>query len=501
MGDAFIKGSGATSATTALLVLNSALGSLLALRNDFTATLGDVGSSARLAFSNNNYSITAGTGQPTMEFKSIFNTATIFTFATNSNLSNNNTSGTNIFVSFPIGFAPTSGTGTWTSLSMTPTINQTGGANGITRGLYVNPTLTSAADWRSIEWSNNTGWGLYGAGTAPNFLSGSLGIGSTNLTASNLRLSKNISGSSIAYGIYQEGVVQTDVTSDAHGFMNVLQTAASANFVNYYHLRVRDFTIGGGTSIAAVTGLQVDDISVGTNRFGIRSSVSSGTNRWNLYMQGTADNYLAGKLLIGTTTVSTFALDVNGTARVSGVSMLLTGSNGGGNDVKSSVVNTNGAGSANIACFNNTSNFIDSGIYGTTVSGTFANVSYANQAKIQTSATNFILSTTGGDKPIIFAVNATSTTGEVARFNSTSLTFSDGINIILNATTGTKIGTATSQKLSLWNATPIVQPTTAIAEAAFVENLGGSIVNVDSTFDGYTMQQVVKALRNMGALA
>jgi hypothetical protein len=35
-------------------------------------------------------------------------------------------------------------------------------------------------------------------------------------------------------------------------------------------------------------------------------------------MDGTADNYLAGKLLIGTTTVSTFALDVNGTARVSG---------------------------------------------------------------------------------------------------------------------------------------------------------------------------------------
>ena len=31
------------------------------------------------------------------------------------------------------------------------TINQTGGANGITRGLYVNPTLTSAVDYRAIE--------------------------------------------------------------------------------------------------------------------------------------------------------------------------------------------------------------------------------------------------------------------------------------------------------------------------------------------------------------
>jgi hypothetical protein len=35
-------------------------------------------------------------------------------------------------------------------------------------------------------------------------------------------------------------------------------------------------------------------------------------------MAGSANNYIASKLLIGTTTVDTFALDVNGTARVSG---------------------------------------------------------------------------------------------------------------------------------------------------------------------------------------
>ena len=49
------------------------------------------------------------------------------------------------------GFAPTSGTGVYNASSITSTINQTGGANGITRGLYVNPTLTAAADFRAIE--------------------------------------------------------------------------------------------------------------------------------------------------------------------------------------------------------------------------------------------------------------------------------------------------------------------------------------------------------------
>jgi hypothetical protein len=69
------------------------------------------------------------------------------------------------------------------------------------------------------------------------------------------------------------------------------------------------------------------------------------------------------------------------------------------------------------------------------------------------------------------------------------------------AINGTKIGTTTSQKLGFWNATPIIQPTTGIAESAFLENSGGVNINDDSTFDGYTLRQVVKALRDAGLLA
>jgi len=74
-------------------------------------------------------------------------------------------------------------------------------------------------------------------------------------------------------------------------------------------------------------------------------------------------------------------------------------------------------------------------------------------------------------------------------------------NIVLDTGTGTKIGTGTSQKLGFYNATPIIQPTTGVAEAAFVENSGGTAVNVDPTFGGYTIQQVVQALQNLGLLA
>lgn len=38
-------------------------------------------------------------------------------------------------------------------------------------------------------------------------------------------------------------------------------------------------------------------------------------------------------------------------------------------------------------------------------------------------------------------------------------------------------------------------------EIAFVENAGGTAVNVDSTFGGYTLQQVVQALKEQGILS
>jgi len=61
------------------------------------------------------------------------------------------TSGPRFLTQFYDTFAPTSGTSTYSTLQLVTTINQTGGANGITRGLYVNPTLTSAANFRAIE--------------------------------------------------------------------------------------------------------------------------------------------------------------------------------------------------------------------------------------------------------------------------------------------------------------------------------------------------------------
>ena len=52
------------------------------------------------------------------------------------------------------------------------------------------------------------------------------------------------------------------------------------------------------------------------------------------------------------------------------------------------------------------------------------------------------------------------------------LTIADAINFILNTTTGTKIGTATDQKLGFFNAAPVVQQGATIDLGVVLSNLG-----------------------------
>ena len=54
--------------------------------------------------------------------------------------------------------------------------------------------------------------------------------------------------------------------------------------------------------------------------------------------------------------------------------------------------------------------------------------------------------------------------------------------------------------LGVFGTTPIAQPTTAIIAPAAVA-VGGVDVQTNDTFEGYTIAQVVRALRNLGVLA
>jgi len=183
----------------------------------------------------------------------------------------------------------------------------TSGGSTITNqyGYYVG-NLAAGTNNYSFYGSTTTGtnkWNLYMNGNADNYLAGSLGIGSTGLTAYSLRVVKNITGNVFSYGISQSGIVQSDVTSAAWGFANQLYTQATTfTLSSYYHYFAQQQTIGANSTVNNQSGFHVDSTLTGaTNNYAFKGQIPSGVNRWNIYMDGTANNYMAGALGIGTT--------------------------------------------------------------------------------------------------------------------------------------------------------------------------------------------------------
>lgn len=142
---------------------------------------------------------------------------------------------------------------------------------------------------------------------------GSVGIGSSTLSNYNFRIQKNISGSATSYGFSNSGTIQSDVTAGAFYNQTVLNTqAASFTLPFVYHNSAQQGTIGSGSSVLTQVGYFAQASLTGaTTNIGFRGAIAAGTNRWNTYMDGTASNYFAGNVYIGSTS-GTYKLDVTG---------------------------------------------------------------------------------------------------------------------------------------------------------------------------------------------
>jgi hypothetical protein len=92
------------------------------------------------------------------------------------------------------------------------------------------------------------------------------------------------------------------------------------------------------------------------------------------------------------------------------------------------------------------------------VGGTTYSAIYMNQAT--PSGNNYTLACGGTDTYIRGTASLSLVTNQaIISISTTQVTTTDSINYSFGTTTGTKLGTATTQKISFWNATPIVQPT------------------------------------------
>jgi hypothetical protein len=141
-GDVKITGSGATSGTTSLRVQNSSATNLLTVQNNgvvsipLQATIGTI-QSAVFGISNTFRFTVSGLRQGGITLDSLF---TVDEPSGNIN-------------AFAISHKFISATGSFTntSLLINPTINQTGTSSGISRAIYVNPSITTVVDFRAIE--------------------------------------------------------------------------------------------------------------------------------------------------------------------------------------------------------------------------------------------------------------------------------------------------------------------------------------------------------------
>ena len=114
------------------------------------------------------------------------------------------------------------------------------------------------------------------------------------------------------------------------------------------------------------------------------------------------------------------------------------------------------------------------------------------------------------------ALDITESTNSYLKFTTTNsgekvvfgkdLDISGDHDLIIGTSTGTKIGTAATQKIGFFNATPVVQQSGTGETTGFTGG-SGTTARDDSTFTGnvgstaYRINDIVKALKNLGILA
>jgi hypothetical protein len=140
--------------------------------------------------------------------------------------------------------------------------------------------------------------------------SGSINIGATATAGNLVRIAGALSGATACIGVFHAGTIAASVTSGYDAFKTTVGTAASAfTLSNFRHYYASQGTIGAGSAITDQAGFIVDSSMTGaTNNYGFYGAIAAGSQRWNLYMVGTAQNYLAGVTGVGIAASASAAL-------------------------------------------------------------------------------------------------------------------------------------------------------------------------------------------------
>jgi hypothetical protein len=192
----------------------------------------------------------------------------------------------------------TPSSGTVTNLTGTASININGTVGATTANTGAFTTLSASSQ---LTLTNASDYNLYASGAGANYMAGALGIGSTTLTQYGLRIGKTITGATTSFGARIDGIIQSDVTANATFFStNAVTAAASFTCGLLYHFQATQGTLGAGSAVTTQVGyFASSNLLSATNNYAFQGATAAATGAYNLYMSGTADNYIAGNLGIG----------------------------------------------------------------------------------------------------------------------------------------------------------------------------------------------------------
>jgi len=224
---------------------------------------------------------------------------------------------------------------------------------------------------------------------------GNVGIGpGVAIANSILTLQKSITGSSTSAGIYNSSTIQSDVTSAANiNWTNVSTVASAFTLSILRHYLAAQNTIGASSVVTNQYGFQAESNLTGaTSNYGFVSSIAAGTNRFNFYAGGTADNYFAGSVGVGAAPTSAAKANITSTsagASTIALSLQNASTTVGSETVLDLVANNSGAGvrSAQITAINT------NGSTGVNMLFKIGNGAVASEAMRLDSIGNFIVST------------------------------------------------------------------------------------------------------------
>ena len=151
-------------------------------------------------------------------------------------------------------------------------------------------------------------------------VNGYMGVGGAPSASTALTIASTALTSTQQFGVSGQITGTSSATSLVAAIDSYPQTAnASFTTNNVAGFYARAGLKGGSNTASNWHGLYVSDQTQGTNNYGITSLVSSGTNKWNIYASGTAQNYFAGSVGIGKAPAT--ALDVAGTITADGLTV------------------------------------------------------------------------------------------------------------------------------------------------------------------------------------